>query len=67
MASAAQNGSNLLTSTVKSEAPSLYTENVLKCSLGRLPHSGTSLEQWWKGEQQGKPDSACRLPAVAGG
>jgi len=65
MASAARNGSNLLTSTLQSEAPSWGTEDVLKYSLGRLSHSGTSLEQRWKGEQQGKPDDTCREPCCS--
>jgi len=63
MPSAVQNGSSLLTSTVQSEAPSLCTEEVLNCSLGRLPHSGTSLERRWKGEQQDKPMIIVENPA----
>jgi len=67
MSSAAEKGSSLLTSTVQGEVRSLCTEDVLKCSLERLPHSGTSLEQWWKGEQQANPMILVESPAVAGG
>jgi hypothetical protein len=67
MASAVQDGTSLLTSTVQSEAPSLCTEEMQNCSLGMLPHSGTGLERWRKGEQQDRPMILVESPAVAGG
>ena len=69
MASAAQNGSSLLTFTVQSEAPSLSTDGVLKCSLARLHFSTVALV--WSGggkaNSRANPMILVENPAVAGG